>query len=50
MFFWQGMYLGENPNLSIQNLNTISMSLNKKIKNTLDPNNIFGKSRVFKEF
>jgi len=40
----------KNPNLSIQNLNTISMSLNKKIKNTLDPNNIFGKSRVFKEF
>ena len=39
-----------SPNLSIQNLNTISMSLNKKIKNTLDPNNIFGKSRVFKEF
>ena len=27
----------KNPNLSIQNLNTISMSLNKKIKDTLDP-------------
>jgi FAD/FMN-containing dehydrogenase len=26
------------------------MSLNKKIKNTLDPNNIFGKKRVFKDF